>query len=1486
MPALKKIGAAALSAFGFTGDTGLTGQILVIAGGGAGGAAAGVVTGAGGGAGGLCYHAGKPLDVATTYTVVIGAGAAGGATGATQGPSGSNSSFDTIIALGGGGGGAGYAATQALANGVTGGSGGGGGSTTVTSVGYGAASIQGSSGGATGYGFAGGNGLHNAGVNAAGGGGGGAGAAGANVTSANYYGGVGGVGLSTWSSWGAATSTGQNVSGTYYYAGGGGGAGGIFGNNAAGGYGGGAYGGYGGDATQAPNAQANTGGGGGGGPVYTGAGGSGLVIVRYQGSQKFVGGVVTTDGTYIYHTFTTSGSLVPITTPITANFLVVAGGGGAGNGAGAGGAGGFRTSAGTSGGGGSAESALSLSLSTSYTVIVGAGGAGGTGVNGSNSSFGSLITSVGGGACPDSSSNGTSGGSGGGGGRGSNTGGAGTANQGYAGGNAGTTAGGGGGGAGAAGAAGSGNTGGNGGNGVASSISGSSVTYAGGGGAWGNSTGGTGGTGGGGTGIGGSGTGTSGTANLGGGGGAGSTISGQGGSGIVIISYAGSQLFGGGVVTTAAGNTIHTFYTSGTLSPLSTLLANYLIVAGGGGGGYFNVINGGGGGAGGLLAGSNVTIDTNSTYVVSVGAGGATNTQGSNSTFSTVSTNAVGGGYGGYASGSSYIGGNGGSGGGAGQENPASTSHNGGSGVIGQGNKGGASAYGSGGSYVNAGGGGGAGQAGFSATASNGGNGGNGSVSSISGTAIYYAGGGGGLSGGSGSGITTGGLGGGGNGGWNGGSVSGVAGSANTGGGGGGGNGGTNTAGAGGSGVVIIAYPGSTQRMAGGAVTVVNNTTVHTFTTSGYLSPLTYFGNSLRFRGSNSAYLSRTPTVASNRTTWTWSAWVKKGTIGTTYSEMFSAGTSGGSQDNLGFYTDKMFFYSAALGTLRVSTAIYRDPAAWYHIVCALDTTQSSASNRLRIYVNGSEITAWDTNTTISQNQTFLFNNTNLHALCAAPGYSQYFDSYVTNVNFVDGQQLAPTAFGAFNSYGVWQPVTYGGSYGTNGFFLPFNVDRSQYSYAFNTTPSYLTSSTAGIMPLGNTTWSIECWAWFNALPSSNMSFIMNSATGGVQIFYRPAVNTVEIGASGAADVLVASITVNTLVLNAWNHFTFTSNGTQLRIFLNGMLIGYTSSSYSFAASQSVVFIGNNSGGTSSDTLNGFISNLRVCNGSIPTSYQTSATTIGTQVFSPPTTALTTTSQGAANVTLLTCQSATIVDNSSSPKTLSMTGTVTPSTIGPSSNPFYDKSPQGNNWTPNNISLVNGSTLDSVTDVPTLSNTTSANYCVLNPLDQGTNVTLSNGNLQYQLSGGGNNGMVRTTIAIPTSGKWYCEALKISYGNLDVGVATARANLSSYIGSDAYGWGYFSADGVTYNNGVGVGTTGATLTTNDILGVAFDSDAGTLKFYKNNTLQNTVSGFTPTTVTYFFAAGSASGGGILNFGQQPFTYTPPTGYIALNAYNM
>ena len=191
-----------------------------------------------------------------------------------------------------------------------------------------------------------------------------------------------------------------------------------------------------------------------------------------------------------------------------------------------------------------------------------------------------------------------------------------------------------------------------------------------------------------------------------------------------------------------------------------------------------------------------------------------------------------------------------------------------------------------------------------------------------------------------------------------------------------------------------------------------------------------------------------------------------------------------------------------------------------------------------------------------------------------------------------------------------------------------------------------------------------------------------------------------------------------------------------------------------------------------------------------------------------------------------------------------------------------------------------------MTDVPTLTSATAANYCVLNPLDIGQTSALANGNLNFTSSSNANYSICRATIGI-SSGKWYWEVISnsTSTGN-GVGIGKSTAAINNYLGSDAGGYCYY-ANGDKNNSGIGAAY-GATYTTNDIIGVALDMDAGTIVFYKNNTSQGTA--YSSITGTVFPAVTDGSSGNVsnltANFGQQPFTYTPPSGFVALNTYNL
>jgi hypothetical protein len=433
-----------------------------------------------------------------------------------------------------------------------------------------------------------------------------------------------------------------------------------------------------------------------------------------------------------------------------------------------------------------------------------------------------------------------------------------------------------------------------------------------------------------------------------------------------------------------------------------------------------------------------------------------------------------------------------------------------------------------------------------------------------------------------------------------------------------------------------------------------NEVNLHHLGSTGY-----NIARSVRLRSSASAYLNRTPASTGSRQTFTWSGWVKRGTLGARLA-IFNSGDTASPQNGIQliFFGDNTLYVSATGGTTLVlqTSAVYRDPSAWYHIVFAVDTTQATASNRAKLYVNGSQVTAFSSTTYPSQNQNFDINNSSNQMKIGASNDTgstvYYFDGYITEVNFIDGQQLTPSSFGSTNAItGVWQPAKYTGTYGTNGFYLKFSDNST-------------------------------------------------------------------------------------------------------------------------AAALGTDFSGNS-----------------------------------------------------------------------------------------------------NTWTVNNISVTAGTTYDSMTDVPTLTSATAANYAVYNPLAKGSVVTISDGNLKYSSNGAsGTNGLI--SMYISSGMKIYfevtCGAAAL-YRNVDFGTAGVT----------------YTGDGGVISGGTGGSGTFATWTTGDVIAFACDYTAGTIACYKNNTLQTTITGATNTS-PWSINPSQAVGLGefYFNAGQRPFAYTPPSGFVGLNTYNL
>ena len=197
---------------------------------------------------------------------------------------------------------------------------------------------------------------------------------------------------------------------------------------------------------------------------------------------------------------------------------------------------------------------------------------------------------------------------------------------------------------------------------------------------------------------------------------------------------------------------------------------------------------------------------------------------------------------------------------------------------------------------------------------------------------------------------------------------------------------------------------------------------------------------SLRFNDGDSPYLSRTPSSAGNRRTYTISVWAKIIDNGT-YRTIL--GTGGGTaRDRLQIFDDDRIVFNLNDGTdgMLRTNRLARDPSAWYHFVVAVNTPHGTASNRLKLYVNGTRETSFETETYPSQNYDCRLNNNIATYIGQSSSNNYYHDGYLAEFNFIDGQTLDPSYFGYTDfQTKLWRPKRYTGTYGTNGFYLNFS---------------------------------------------------------------------------------------------------------------------------------------------------------------------------------------------------------------------------------------------------------------------------------------------------------------------------------------------------------------------------------------------------------------------------------------------------------------
>ena len=195
--------------------------------------------------------------------------------------------------------------------------------------------------------------------------------------------------------------------------------------------------------------------------------------------------------------------------------------------------------------------------------------------------------------------------------------------------------------------------------------------------------------------------------------------------------------------------------------------------------------------------------------------------------------------------------------------------------------------------------------------------------------------------------------------------------------------------------------------------------------------------NSLRFNDDDAPVLKRTFGTATNRKIWTFSVWVKRGNLsGSNYHRIISTATG---NDNINFMNTDTLRLESDFGQL-ITTQLFRDISAWYHIVVAYDSTQGTAANRVKFFINGTQVTSFGTTNYPDQNDEIDFNRNVEHQIGQhADGGNENMDGYMAEMHWIDGAVKTPADFAETDSvHGHWKPIKYAGAYGDEGWYLDF----------------------------------------------------------------------------------------------------------------------------------------------------------------------------------------------------------------------------------------------------------------------------------------------------------------------------------------------------------------------------------------------------------------------------------------------------------------
>ena len=264
-----------------------------------------------------------------------------------------------------------------------------------------------------------------------------------------------------------------------------------------------------------------------------------------------------------------------------------------------------------------------------------------------------------------------------------------------------------------------------------------------------------------------------------------------------------------------------------------------------------------------------------------------------------------------------------------------------------------------------------------------------------------------------------------------------------------------------------------------------------------------------------------------------------------------------------------------------------------------------------------------------------------------------YLTTLLLNTTSTDGAKNNMFQDSSSNGYTITRNPATGPNAPTQGTFTPFS--QTGWSNYLNGTTTSLRMAANSAFDQNAGSFSVECWVYPATIQATTGLYIYGaqSNVGLLMLAYGYTTGLFKIDQGAGGGIRITS--TSTYPANAWYHVAYTYDGSTLKLFINGILQG---SAANAALSTRIAgpAVGIGEFGASS-YFNGYVSNFRICRAAIPTAYQTASTTVGTLVFTPPTSPLTTTSQGASNVTFLTSQSNRFVDNSSSPVTITTTGT-------------------------------------------------------------------------------------------------------------------------------------------------------------------------------------------------------------------------------------